>query len=131
MKTTIVKVICFILLIPVLGIGLPFGCAYLYGRIRYIEKKTVVESILERKEDALLKIVQGDNAVAEQLSAFGFESFVRDRHRHYVLFQFPYNGKLGGWVPCGLMYAPEPEKIEEWIMVSNIRNDWFFCWEPS
>lgn len=130
MRKTIIKVICLILLIPLLGFGLLFGGAYIYGNIRYAEKKATVVLILDAHENELLEIIEDDTTDTKRsdllkpllglvktgsvetpmLEQLGFEKLIQSENTYF--FQLPYDGRLGSWVPCGLLYNNDLSTIE-------------------
>ena len=131
MKKTVAKVICILLLIPILGFGLSFGSAYVYGKIRYAEKRSTVISILDVHENELLEIIKGNKTGSEEtllLEHLGFGETMQADNNFF--FRLPYAGKLGSWVPCGLLYSNDLSTIERWQKTSPIREDWYFYWEP-
>ena len=143
-----IKVICVILLIPVLGAALLLGGAYIHGKVMHIRQERTVVSILKTHEHELFEIIEENTANAEngdalkrflypdraeavtapRLEQLGFEKLIRSKDTFF--FQMPYDGKFGSWVPCGLLYCNNVSVLDPWEKTTPLSENWYFYWEP-
>ena len=143
-----IKVICVILLIPMLGAALLLGGVYMHGKIMYRWQERTAASILNAHEHELLEIIEENTAnavggdalkrflypdqaeivTAPRLKQLGFEKLIRSKDAFF--FQMPYDGKFGSWVPCGLLYCNDVSVLAPWEKTTLLSKNWYFYWEP-
>ena len=116
-------------LIPILGIGLPFGGAFLYGRIAFAGAKSRAEACLTWCRAEMEALADAGHADAEALRALGFERM--EEEDGAWLFRFPYDsGRWFKWVPCGLLISDNTEELPTWRKTEALWDGWYFFWEP-
>ena len=122
------RVLLALILIPVIGLGIPFGGAFVYGRAYHAVMLHRAESRLEQYRPQLWAIVESGAAVDEELAEMGFESFFSEDGA--VLFRFPYDSSRHfQWVPCGLLYAEDVSALPPWRRIEPLQDGWYFFWE--
>lgn len=121
----LIKITAFIVLIPVLGIGVLFGGAYVYGQIQLRVHENRAEKILTESIDVLEKYVSGEDKL-KYIKIPGIEKAYTDMG--VMIFEMPYSGKPFSWVPCGLMYAEDTSHLHKWRRYRHIEGNWYFTW---
>lgn len=137
MKKTLIKIVLYIVLIPVLGIGLPFGGAYIYGRIQWHVHFNRAENVLRQNESDLAWWVEdtvitwwGKNPVIADHFPIPEIQSIREEDGA-MLFAFPYEAKPFNWVPCGILYCEDTTRIERWRKIEPLHENWFFYWDTN